>query len=103
MRRHTLLAAALAVILAALPAYPAVTKYDADVAHSNVGFSIPILGGLSHVRGKFNDFTATILYDATYAVPSTGFTQRAYVSVTYTYKRGKWLSVIDQSTRVAGT
>jgi hypothetical protein len=47
--------------------------------------------------------TATILYDATYAVPSTGFRQRAYVSVTYTYKRGKWLSVIDQSTRVAGT
>jgi polyisoprenoid-binding protein YceI len=63
MRRHTLLAAVLAVVLAALPAYPAVTKYDADVAHSNVGFSIPILGGLSHVRGKFNDFTVEIVYD----------------------------------------
>ena len=63
MRRHTLLAAALAVVLAALPAYPAVTKYDADVAHSNVGFSIPILGGLSHVRGKFNDFSVEIVYD----------------------------------------
>jgi polyisoprenoid-binding protein YceI len=63
MRRHTLLAAALAVVLAALPAYPAVTKYDADVAHSNVGFSVPILGGLSHVRGKFNDFTVEIVYD----------------------------------------
>ena len=63
MRRHTMLAAALAVVLAALPAYPAVTKYDADVAHSNVGFSIPILGGLSHVRGKFNDFTVEIVYD----------------------------------------
>lgn len=48
--------------------------------------------------------TGTILYDATYAIPSVGFTQRAYVSVTYTYKRGKWLSVIDQSTLVpAGT
>lgn len=47
--------------------------------------------------------TATILYDATYAVPSTGFSQRSYVSVTYTYKRGKWLSVIDQSTPVAGS
>ena len=63
MRRNTLLAAALAVVLAALPAYPAVTKYDADVAHSNVGFSIPILGGLSHVRGKFNDFSVEIVYD----------------------------------------
>ena len=63
MRRHTLFAAALAVLLAALPAYTAVTKYDADVAHSNVGFSIPILGGLSHVRGKFNDFTVEIVYD----------------------------------------
>jgi polyisoprenoid-binding protein YceI len=63
MRRHTLLAAALAVVLAALPASPAVTKYDADVAHSNVGFAIPILGGLSHVRGKFNDFSVEIVYD----------------------------------------
>jgi polyisoprenoid-binding protein YceI len=63
MRRNTLLAATLALVLAALPAYPAVTKYDADVAHSNVGFSIPILGGLSNVRGKFNDFAVTITYD----------------------------------------
>jgi polyisoprenoid-binding protein YceI len=63
MRRHTLLAAALAVVLAALTAYPAVTRYDADVAHSNVGFAIPILGGLSHVRGKFNDFSVEIVYD----------------------------------------
>jgi polyisoprenoid-binding protein YceI len=63
MRRHSLLAAAMAVLLAALPAYTAVTNYDADVAHSNVGFSIPILGGLSNVRGKFNDFAVTITYD----------------------------------------
>jgi hypothetical protein len=42
--------------------------------------------------------TATILYDATYGVPSAHFTQRALVSVTYTRKHGKWLSVIDQST-----
>ena len=63
MRRTTLVAAALVVALAALPALPAVTKYDADVAHSNVGFSIPILGGLSHVRGKFSEFTVSITYD----------------------------------------
>lgn len=47
--------------------------------------------------------TGTILYDTTYAVPSTNFSQRAYVSVVYTRKHGKWLSVIDQGTRVAGT
>jgi polyisoprenoid-binding protein YceI len=63
MRRTTLIAAALAVALVALPALPAVTKYDADAAHSNVGFSIPILGGLSQVRGKFTDFTVSITYD----------------------------------------
>ena len=63
MRRNTLLAAALAVVLAALPAHAAVTKYEADVAHSNVGFSIPILGGLSNVRGKFNEFSVTITHD----------------------------------------
>jgi polyisoprenoid-binding protein YceI len=63
MRRNVLLAAAAAVLLAAIPALPAVTKYDADVAHSNVGFSIPILGGLSHVRGKFNDFSVEIVHD----------------------------------------
>jgi hypothetical protein len=44
--------------------------------------------------------TGTILYDATYTIPSAGFTQRAYVSVVYTRKHGKWLSVIDQSTLV---
>ncbi len=63
MRRHIFLAAAMAALLAALPAYAAVTKYDTDAAHSNVGFAIPILGGLSHVRGKFNDFAVTITYD----------------------------------------
>jgi polyisoprenoid-binding protein YceI len=63
MRRTNLIAAALAVALAAVAARPAVTKYEADTAHSNVGFSIPILGGLSHVRGKFNEFTVSITYD----------------------------------------
>jgi len=47
--------------------------------------------------------TGTILYDATYAIPSANFHQRAYVSVIYTYKHGKWLSVLDQSTLVAAT
>ena len=39
------------------------TKYEIDTAHSNVGFSIPILGGLSSVRGKFTDFKVEIVYD----------------------------------------
>lgn len=54
----------LALVVAAAPAvYSAVTKYDADTAHSNIGFSIPILGGLSNVRGKFSDFKASVVYD----------------------------------------
>ena len=44
--------------------------------------------------------TATIVYDATYAVPSEGFTLREIVSVTYTYKHGRWLSIIDHGTEI---
>ncbi len=39
------------------------TEHNIDVKHSNVGFSIPILGGISEVHGKFTDFTVTINYD----------------------------------------
>ena len=63
MNRKHLPVALLALILAVLPVNSAVTKYAADMAHSNVGFSIPILGGLSSVRGKFTDFTVEIVYD----------------------------------------
>ena len=35
-------------------------QYPIDVNHSNVGFSVPILSGLSHVKGKFTDFTVTL-------------------------------------------
>src|SRR5687768_6513568 len=41
----------------------ATTNYEIDAAHSNIGFSIPIMGGLSNVRGKFTDFTVAIVYD----------------------------------------
>jgi hypothetical protein len=44
--------------------------------------------------------TATIVYDATYAIPSQDFTLREIISVTYTYKHGEWLSVIDQGTEI---
>ncbi len=53
----------LAVVLVASFANGAVTKYDTDAAHSNIGFSMPILGGLSQVKGKFTDFTVAIVYD----------------------------------------
>ena len=35
-----------------------------DNAHSTVGFSVPILGGLSQVNGKFTDFAITLNHDA---------------------------------------
>src|SRR5688500_8039467 len=53
----------LALMLVTSFANGAVTKYDTDAAHSNIGFSMPILGGLSHVRGKFTDFAVAIVYD----------------------------------------
>lgn len=53
----------LVLLVASTAFFAATTKYDTDVAHSNVGFSVPIAGGLSHVRGKFNDFNVTIVYD----------------------------------------
>ncbi len=40
------------------------TKYGVDAAHSNVGFTIPILDGVSKVRGKFTDFAVTADYDS---------------------------------------
>ena len=62
LRKH-LPVALLALLITFIPVYSAVTKYAADAAHSNVGFSIPILGGLSSVKGKFTDFTVEIVYD----------------------------------------
>jgi polyisoprenoid-binding protein YceI len=35
-------------------------QYPIDANHSNVGFSVPIMGGLSKVRGKFTDFTISL-------------------------------------------
>ena len=37
--------------------------YPIDNAHSTVGFSVPILGGLSQVKGKFTDFNITLNHD----------------------------------------
>ncbi len=63
MRKKLFIPTLLAMLIASTPFFAATTKYEIDVAHSNVGFSIPIMGGLSHVRGKFTEFTVAIVYD----------------------------------------
>jgi len=57
------LAIALLVVAPLRLARAAEMKFEIDSAHSNVGFAVPILGGLSKVRGKFSDFTVQISYD----------------------------------------
>jgi len=37
--------------------------YPIDGGHSTVGFTVPILNGLSKVKGKFTDFTITLNHD----------------------------------------
>lgn len=37
--------------------------YPIDMNHSNVGFSVPIMNGLSKVKGKFTDFAVTLTND----------------------------------------
>ena len=45
-------------------AYAGTTReYKIDNNHSTVGFSVPILGGLSHVTGKFTDFDIALHVD----------------------------------------
>ena len=38
-------------------------QYPIDMNHSNVGFSVPIMNGLSKVKGKFTDFTINLTND----------------------------------------
>jgi len=38
-------------------------QYRIDYNHSTVGFSVPIMDGLSKVNGKFTDFTVTLTND----------------------------------------
>lgn len=40
-----------------------VRKYPIDNNHSTIGFTVPILGGLSKVNGKFTDFTVMLTND----------------------------------------
>ena len=57
----------LLILLLAITAFAqdgATTKpYPIDNNHSTVGFSVPILGGLSQVKGKFTDFAITLNND----------------------------------------
>ncbi|HEY2963473.1 MAG TPA: YceI family protein [Pyrinomonadaceae bacterium] len=62
MLKKTLLFVLLCAVTAA--AQVATSRpYPIDNAHSTVGFSVPILGGLSQVKGKFTDFNITLTND----------------------------------------
>jgi polyisoprenoid-binding protein YceI len=58
---------ALALIVSVFAAVPAGTTsaipYAIDKNHSTIGFSVPILGGISKVSGKFTDFDVKLVYD----------------------------------------
>lgn len=43
------------------PAAPALMKVDHN--HSTIAFTVPILGGLSRVTGKFTDYDLAVVYD----------------------------------------
>jgi polyisoprenoid-binding protein YceI len=63
MLKKTVLPVLLLFAVTAL-AQEATTKvYPIDNNHSTVGFSVPIFGGLSQVKGKFTDFTITLNND----------------------------------------
>jgi len=54
---------AIGLVAALWVAAYAAAPMSVDSAHSNVSFSLPILGGLSKVTGKFGQFTADINFD----------------------------------------
>lgn len=47
----------------ALPVLNEPKPFRIDINHSNIGFAIPIAGGLSKVRGKFSEFKMNLNYD----------------------------------------
>lgn len=52
-------------------AAPAKPLWQCDTAHSNLGFSVPILGGLATVDGKFAGFGVELGYDPDEPTAST--------------------------------
>src|ERR1041384_2083356 len=64
MLKKTLLVVLLFAITAVAQQTATTTgTHPIDNAHSTVGFSVPILGGLSQVKGKFTDFAITLNND----------------------------------------
>jgi polyisoprenoid-binding protein YceI len=63
MLKKTLLFVLLFVVTAVAQQQAATGTHPIDNAHSTVGFSVPILGGLSQVKGKFTDFAITLNHD----------------------------------------
>ncbi|HZH97509.1 MAG TPA: YceI family protein [Fimbriimonadaceae bacterium] len=53
----------LATVVAGILMLPAPVQYGLDTNHSHVGFTIPMFGGLSQVKGKFTDVTVQAIYD----------------------------------------
>jgi polyisoprenoid-binding protein YceI len=64
MLKKTVLPVLLLLAVTALAQDGTTTRvYPIDNNHSTVGFSVPIFGGLSQVKGKFTDFTITLNND----------------------------------------
>ena len=63
MLKKTLLVVLLFAITAVAQQTAPTGTHPIDNAHSTVGFSVPILGGLSQVKGKFTDFVITLNHD----------------------------------------
>jgi polyisoprenoid-binding protein YceI len=61
MRKIMLPALAAAMLPALAAAQPREFRIDAD--HSTVGFTVPVFGGLSEVRGEFAAVDGRVLYD----------------------------------------
>ena len=62
MRRPLAVAVVLALMAPALLAGPWKLKLEPN--HSTISFSVPIVGGMTTVRGSFHEFQVDIVYDA---------------------------------------
>ena len=63
MLKKTMLVVLLFAVTTAAQVAGTIGSHPIDNAHSTVGFSVPILGGLSQVKGKFTDFSITLNHD----------------------------------------
>lgn len=63
MLKKTVLPVLLLFAVTAVAQVATSRPYPIDNNHSTVGFSVPIFGGLSQVKGKFMDFTITLNND----------------------------------------